>query len=61
MYRFGEGGTGDPEKGDRPLLYIASKRWNTEGRWLETDRERGCWKQAEILCPHDQLRERTLH
>ena len=23
-YGFGEGGTGDPEKGDRPLLYVAS-------------------------------------
>ena len=27
-YGFGEGGTGDPEKGDRPLLYNSSFVWS---------------------------------
>jgi hypothetical protein len=36
MYWFGEGGTGDPEKGDRPLLY-RSKQAENERVILDED------------------------
>src|SRR5207302_825253 len=52
-YWFGEGGTGDPEKGDRPLLYQAGRRpWEQQALFLAPMQGSDCSPaQAATLVP----------